>query len=87
MIKDIILDEKCEDNGFSYHVVEGNDTIAYDRVSVEIREPRIYIFKFFLSAFDHESSFTIACYTLDEALHTFMNMYKGVKDFEVTVKE
>jgi hypothetical protein len=86
LIFDEYRDPDSDLEKYSYHLVEDNDTCAHQACPIERREANIYIFKFY-EDHDTERSFTIACYTLDEALHTFVNMYRSVKDFDVTIKE
>lgn len=92
MIEDIFLDEEYLEDCIKYSVVESvnSNTLRSTYgggplVHVERRTPKIFIFDF-----EHEEGmdgrFSIACYTLDEALHTFLNMYKDVVEFKVTVK-
>lgn len=86
MIEDIFLDEEYLEDCIKYTVVEDPDLQhKCVLVNVERRTPKIFIFDF-----EHEEGmdgrFSIACYTLDEALHTFLNMYKDVMEFKVTVK-
>lgn len=85
----VLLVEDWDRSGnLSYSVVDDEyDKSRYDSyVDVAIGEPNIFIFDFQLPQSTNDTRFTIAVYTLDEALHVFLNTYKGVTNFMVTVK-
>lgn len=83
MIKDVFLTENYFPDHIEYHVVDEN----YEGpiLPYEIRKPKVFIFTF--DQFEAERNFSIACYTLEEALYTFVNMYKDVEIFKVMVRE
>jgi hypothetical protein len=88
MITNVILHEEPVEAGkFRYHVIEGHRLLSDGaQVPIEIRDANIYIFEFEIENSTLPQKFTVACYTLDEALYTFLNMYKNVQEFTVTIK-